>query len=421
MQLASEAQADSSVQCRHCGNNIPVPSQSDPDCCLIFREGDEGAGIALSVESVPQRIADGQLRPYDLMLSNGVWHPLDELYDLTDYLPPPPAMNEDEPELAISFRERTPVRGFKRLPKWKTVPGQPGSNAALKRLMLWIKVIAALTVLALGALAALYLRNYINSDFACLQTRNHTGKTIAVLVEKSERGEVTVKPGDHTNFNNLLLAFAGKQKIKYRIVGEGDGKYVSVKAHCVPGQHTMAVIGTAAMSLYRNLPQITQEEIPTQAELNLLADQISQGKKPDAALKTAEALGKRLKGLFIRTEQKQEYSSAEYNLQFCCVVAGNRNAAQPDENLPAVIPPASTDVRTRSATICLLDGHRKFKISGELPQRKYTVNGKSLTAKCKFGVEYSGDTCTVSVDLGKNKYQAIYKSGKCTSAAWNAK
>jgi hypothetical protein len=354
------------------------------------------------------------------MYTNGAWHPLDELYDLADYLPQPPEADESAVELATSFRERKPIPGFRRLPRGRTASGVPGISATRKRAMRWLKIIVATVILLCGAFATLWLRNFVNNEFSALQVLNLTGKDIAVYFADSGRGEVTVKPGKHVNFNDLVMAFPGRKKLRHRFLDAKENKPEVRKVHCAPGHDTLAIIGTARLHVYRSLSNLALEQLPAQNVLSELASQIAEGRTPDAASTIEQQLRRRLDELHAGLRHEDEYSSRDYNLEYFNINPGHREKAPDRTSLPYLLPPGDVFVNTATASLLLNNGHKTFTLTGTMPKRKYKANGKVLEAAATFSIVSAPDSCTVKLDCNGWKYLAVRKSGKW-QAGWSSK
>lgn len=114
---ASSTGAGAYISCGSCGEQVLVPSASDPNCVLIFRRGDPEAGRPLTADEFQHLLNEGALYDYDLIWHHDSWLPLGKVYELPP--PPPVPMDGSLAEIALNFQDLPAVGGYPRVPRRK--------------------------------------------------------------------------------------------------------------------------------------------------------------------------------------------------------------------------------------------------------------------------------------------------------------
>ena len=97
--------------CTYCGAEQEIPTASDPSCVLVFTESSPPTGTPMTAAELHVRIDEGTVRPSDLIWSDGMWQPLNAVFEL----PEPKEIaghREEVPELAVAFEELPPGNRF---------------------------------------------------------------------------------------------------------------------------------------------------------------------------------------------------------------------------------------------------------------------------------------------------------------------
>jgi len=151
--------AGQACTCSVCGKPCQVPTQSDPDCVLIYKSGLPETGQAITTDALTALVAQGELKAYDLILHGDEWRPLDDIFEMPEVA----TATADEgagPEIAVNFAELPPIPGYISLKKnrlrnaWKAIVLWQRRQRAVKHKPIWQRVCYYLLVL--GVLVAGY-------------------------------------------------------------------------------------------------------------------------------------------------------------------------------------------------------------------------------------------------------------------------
>jgi len=68
------------LPCRHCGQQVPIPRESDPACALVYKAGEAEDGLPMTTEEIRLKLVSGELAGTDLVWDNSTWKPLAQAY-----------------------------------------------------------------------------------------------------------------------------------------------------------------------------------------------------------------------------------------------------------------------------------------------------------------------------------------------------
>lgn len=74
------------VTCSHCGDDTPVPKESDPEIRFVYRRGGETPGTPMLLSDIPALLLGGTLASSDLIWEGGRWQPLVDVFGDVEHL-----------------------------------------------------------------------------------------------------------------------------------------------------------------------------------------------------------------------------------------------------------------------------------------------------------------------------------------------
>ncbi|MBQ7176876.1 MAG: hypothetical protein IJS08_05605, partial [Victivallales bacterium] len=235
-----------------CGALDTAPQASDADCALVYKDGYPNEGLPITLGELGKQIAEGNFVPLDLIFYNGIWQPLNMVFDI----PATPDVEVSSgDEIALKWKELPAVEGFPR-----PVYGGPGRLSGLVT-DLWHgflrmrkfrymtpmqKTVYILIVLVLAsALYTFLLGRLINRILwkpAYVVVYNHNDCECKATLRKTGfiRREIIVQPKSLGVFQDVFVPFPMQASLKLRPVPGKQGETRSSKVPVGPG-HDMVV------------------------------------------------------------------------------------------------------------------------------------------------------------------------------------
>ncbi len=252
---AQDEYAGCQAACTYCGAEQEIPAATDPSCVLVFTESSPATGTPMTAAELHVRIEEGTVRPSDLIWSDGMWQPLDAVFELPER-PDESALREDVPELATAFEELAPLGGAEKLPRLRRRKGRVGV-AAIKaaegaptgragRLRRHAKTALAVIVLLIGAFCALKVVNVSMGRTATLVVRNDTADRVSVSLPGGKKADIA--PGGSAVAAEIAVAVKGGGRLSWTAAAEGASRE-TVNITLAPKCVTVVGLGEAQFPL----------------------------------------------------------------------------------------------------------------------------------------------------------------------------
>ena len=414
---AQDADAGAEMQCASCGTAQPVPPASDPDCHLIYSETAPEPTFAVTDEQFAALIADKKLGADDLMYHEGGWKQLGSLYELP--LKELPAVNQDQPEIAVALRELKPLDGFPKLPRkgggwfgWFSKKGAAAASSGPeeavplgRRILNWCKVALALAVVCYGVYRAMLIYNYFNKKFASVAVYNQTAKPMYFTRDGNESEPRLVSPTSPGVFTDINVPWSWHTSLDY---WPGDGKslgmpakpadHKTVKVPVAPMQDTVVNLEGAGKfhSLSKDAKQTLEATEPLPKEYkDMLLKQLNANQAPEAAREILDAvLAKVAEPQFVAVTGVF-FHEREFRFDLLNIGDGDRKprpAPKADDKRPYLVPPTEVRLPMKGGALRMIKAKEDVEVPVSLPRTTLSPAGNQISGNF---------TLTIRRDLGK--------------------
>ncbi|MBO4512446.1 MAG: hypothetical protein J5746_06740 [Victivallales bacterium] len=238
-----------------CGALQAAPQASEEDCALVYKDGYPNEGLPITLGELGKQIAEGNFVPLDLIFYNGIWQPLNMVFEI-------PATPEVEvssgDEIALKWKELPAAEGFP--------PPSYGGPGRLRGLAsdLWHgflrmrkfrymtpmqKTVYILIVLVFAsALYTFLLGRLINRILwkpAYVVVYNHNDCECNATLRKTGfiRREITVQPKSLGVFQDVFVPFPLQANLKLRPSAGKQGETRYSKVPVGPGHDIVVNFG----------------------------------------------------------------------------------------------------------------------------------------------------------------------------------
>ena len=377
---AQDEYAGCQAACTYCGTEQQIPAESDPSCVLVFTESSPATGTPMTAAELHVRIEEGTVRPSDLIWAEGMWQPLNAVFELPDQ-GNDGDLREDIPELATAFEELSPVSGAEKLPRLRRKKGHPAGDPAIAArgaeagpkatgLRRYSQTAAAVLVLLIGFFCALKVVNASLGRTATLVVRNGTGDRVAVTLPGGKKANIP--PDGHTVAGEIAVAVHGGHRLSYVAAAEGavpETMNVTLAPKCV----TVAGLGEAQFML------LTADFVPaglaqrTEEACQGLKRQLAAGESPLALNQFYARLDQFLKESLVEYSPLHCFTEKDYRLDF--YLANTTASVHPfkpagdGDRRQILLPPTGATFQVQND---------KFTFNAELKLTAATVSVKGL-------------------------------------------
>jgi len=348
--MADVSSAGANATCSVCGNTVQIPAESDPNCVLVYFNGCEENGEALTMEELGERVNAGQLTAEDLVWQGDAWHPLGEIYSVSAA---PPAPRESDLELAMHQQDLPaiqPSSGKADAVPTKAAKVPPSEMGPAQIVPPWHKRFPVLSILLQLSVVAVLLYviwfcalgrifNYWRIRPSCVLINSFNDQIYKV---KFNGEDSEMHPNSGVLFQDVYLNSAGKKSIVLRDI-KTDKKVRTLKVPMYPDVETLYNTDKTVKYAIYDLVDVKKEKPLAPAMLPPLANEIAAGKPPVSLFPILEALHKCATKRFQGFTQEEYYTSKQYQLDRVGVAKSidyyerKKQQSAPPSTLPSLI------------------------------------------------------------------------------------
>lgn len=343
---AQDAEAGQKTVCRKCGEEVRIPSVSDPDCILLFRRGDPETGQAVTGTEFQHLLNRGELYCYDLIWKDGEWLPLGKVYELPP--PPPPGIDSSMQEIALDFQDLPAVDGYPKVPKKKkrtvkfeTPAPSPVNNAVpsrhpvnlKKRILTTVKTGVILVILIFGGIRLGRIVNFLLKRVSNVMVVNTFDVPCKFKLSGFDWQELP--KNTQVTQTDVYVAFSCRKKMLFaasdldpvtglplktaEISAAAALDPASLRVPVKPGYDTVVNPGGRTTFGVYDLDKLKDLSLSSQ-ELKNLSTELAEARPPVSAVKVQQQIHDLVKDLYLESRNDPFFSSRDFSFDSLGIV-----------------------------------------------------------------------------------------------------
>ena len=462
---AEDQYAGGSMPCPQCGENVSIPTESDPAVALVYKSGESEDGIPMTLDDIRVQLVAGELSQNDLIWDNETWRPVGEVVgkeqsDLKQELrlkrPDDDQEAEGEAELANSLDDLSPIQHVELTPEEAEQVDQGGtakgrkakakeakkSKEEKKREKAAKKAAAKEkkkkrgkvyhTVQAVMGILAVLLG--FKFGFGPLIS-SFRGLPTFVIVQNHEPVQYVARLGwrrlKQEIYQNsfckfeIFVGMPERQGLVVEPKSPGKGEKYTLRVPVRPGGSVLVNLGgKGTYGVYE--PWVVRSEKVASAELKALAGEISRNREPSSALKVSRQIRDLVQPAFKGTRQDVVFSGSRFQFPGHFLTSANQQKKpakdeKPKEKkrLPVVISPAQYRLQFGNG-YGLHDAANEAHVERgiTLPVKVLNLNRARILKTTNPTLEFRGDGKTLRLTIRLPSRTKVQTEGKTFTGTW---